>query len=318
MCCPECSSWEKGSEDKKTFLEHFAHNDDNNNTKFQGLPSSLLGSIVGWPSCAWVNGSLVSQERGLGAEISYEILQKEVTKRSLCQLGIQSSMNTTFCFCHCITVALALGRLRLMWLSHQALCGAPVLLLSFLIWWQGCVGLLLIKAIWVVLAHTKLLCRTGLPRLVFVFLFGGWEPSAAIVVLWAFGSLSTSEAWALSFQHQEGFAPAEGRVLTNDHCIALCISCEKSHPWASYIVAHTLQNIVFHLEGGEGGCYFSKWTKKCKKFWFLKVWKAWYDVMSWELHVLIILRFFFFVLSKLLLFTLKEEVVGAVWVHILY
>lgn len=39
--------------------------------------------------------------------------------------------------------------------------------------------------------------------------------------------------------------------------------------------------------------------------------------MSWELHVLIILRFFFFVLSKLLLFTLKEEVVGAVWVHIL-
>lgn len=56
----------------------------------------------------------VSQERGLGAEISYEVLQKEVTKRSLCQLVIQSPMNTTFCFCHCITVALALGRLRLM------------------------------------------------------------------------------------------------------------------------------------------------------------------------------------------------------------
>lgn len=57
---------------------------------------------------------MVRQERGLLAQISDEKLQKEITERSLCQLGIQSLMNTMFCLCRCVTAALALGRLRLM------------------------------------------------------------------------------------------------------------------------------------------------------------------------------------------------------------
>lgn len=87
-----------------------------------------LEALFGWSSRAWLgNGGMVSQERELLAPISDEILQKEVTERSFCQLGIQSLMNTTFCFCHCATVALALGRLRLMWPSDQDLFGALVL-----------------------------------------------------------------------------------------------------------------------------------------------------------------------------------------------
>lgn len=158
-----------------------------------------------------------------------------------------------------------------------------------------------IKTVWAVLAHTKLLCRTGLPKLVFVFLFRGWEPSKAIAVLWAFGSLSTSKTWAPYSQSWIGFALAGWSVLSNDHCFVHLLW--EAPPMGSHTCGtHSLRHSVSLRRWG-GGLLFYKMNKKSKMFWFLKVWKARCNIISWELCVFVILHFFFFVLSKLLLFT---------------
>lgn len=170
----------------------------------------------------WFNGSLVSQERGLGAEISYAVLQKEVTKRSLCQLGIQSSMNTTFCFCHCITVALALGRLRLMWLSHQALCGAPVLLLSFLIWSKDVLDCFSLRPFELSLLTQNFCVGLAYPGW---FLFSFLEAESPLHPLLFFGLLAPPALLKLGhsvFNTSKGLNWLEGgSSLTYDQCIAL-------------------------------------------------------------------------------------------------
>lgn len=165
-------------------------------------------------------------------------------------------MNTKFCFCHCITVALALGRLRLMWLSWS-----PSAVIEHLDLMAGIVGLLLIKTVWLVLAHTKLLCRTGLSRLVFVFLF----PLRALCShCCSFGSLSTSETWAPYFQHQVGFALAGWRVHPVMSSALLCASPVRTLTRGHLSAWHTLSKHSVSLRRWRGGLLFYKLNKKKK------------------------------------------------------
>lgn len=168
---------------------------------------NVLLVIMAQPPCVcrllvlemlWDSLAVTHQERGLSTEPL--IIYKELTKTKSLSAAelVLHECNMLFVLAHkhhCLAVAQAEAALAV----RPGFVGSSSTVSSLLILLQGCVWLFLIRTIWIVLTHAKLLCKTGPLRLIYFFIFSFLELLRAHCcnwLRWAFGSLSTSESQA--------------------------------------------------------------------------------------------------------------------------
>lgn len=89
----------------------------------------------------------------------------------------------------------------------------------------------------------------------------------AIDVHRSFVSVSDSESRACCAQTPVRVCVG-WRAISNNQLSAWCNWCEKTHPLASCLVAHTLPNVASCLGGGEGAVILQSGTKSGKGFCF--------------------------------------------------
>lgn len=220
---------------------------------------TLLDDEIAWLG----NSGVVTQERGLLGQISDEKLQKQATKKRSLSAEHPVPHEYDVLLCCCVTCALALGKLRLMWPSDQAMFGA-ILRLPDPMARMYLTGSHLDRLNWPCLHKTFVLDWPAEADFLFFFFWTCWELTAAVDVHWAFGSLSASEIWAHGIQHQWGFVLAgESPVIPS---AVLCASCvRRPTHWHLTVCIYSPKCSISSRRWG-GYCCFTKWTKIAEGF----------------------------------------------------